>query len=106
MLYSTHLLRFIAAAGVVVHHSGVLARWDIVVGSAGVDVFFVISGVVIALSTPPEMSIRDFLIRRFIRIYPLYWLALAAWVAYALANRGGVPVVGGVPSGLAASLFF
>jgi exopolysaccharide production protein ExoZ len=88
MLYSIHFLRFIAATGVVVHHSGVLARWNIVVGSAGVDLFFVISGVVIALSTPPEMPIRDFLLRRFIRIYPLYWLALAAWVGYALANGG------------------
>jgi len=88
MLYSIHFLRFIAATGVVMHHSGVLARWNIAVFSAGVDVFFVISGVVIALSTPPEMSIRDFLVRRFIRIYPLYWLALAAWVAYALGNGG------------------
>jgi exopolysaccharide production protein ExoZ len=88
MLYSIHFLRFIAATGVVVHHSDVLARWNIVVGSAGVDLFFVISGVVIALSTPPEMSIRDFLVRRFIRIYPLYWIALAAWIAYALGNGG------------------
>jgi len=89
MLYSIHFLRFIAATGVVVHHSDVLARWNIVVGSAGVDLFFVISGVVIALSTPPEMSIRDFLLRRFIRIYPLYWVALAAWVAFWF-GAGGV----------------
>jgi len=88
MLYSIHFLRFIAATGVVVHHSDVLLRWNIVVGSAGVDLFFVISGVVIGLSTPPEMSIRDFLVRRFIRIFPLYWLALTAWVTYWFGNGG------------------
>jgi len=92
MLYSIHLLRFIAAAGVVVHHSEVLARWNIVVGSAGVDLFFVISGIVIGLSTPPEMSIRDFLVRRFIRIYPLYWIATAVWLAYVIPV-GGMPTV-------------
>ena len=92
MLYSIHFLRFIAATGVIVHHSGVLSRWNIVACSAGVDVFFVISGVVIALSTPPEMSIRNFLVRRFIRIYPLYWLALAAWVAFWVGNGGVYPV--------------
>jgi exopolysaccharide production protein ExoZ len=92
LLYSIHFLRFIAATGVIVHHSGVLSRWNIVACSAGVDVFFVISGVVIALSTPPEMSIRNFLVRRFIRIYPLYWLALAAWVAFWVGNGGVYPV--------------
>src|ERR1041385_4562638 len=90
MLYSIHFLRFIAATGVVVHHSEVLAPWNIVLGSAGVDLFFVISGVVISLSTPPEMPIRDFLIRRFIRIFPLYWLATLVWVAYA-AHFGAAP---------------
>src|ERR1043165_9210676 len=90
MLYSIHFLRFIAATGVVVHHSGALAPWNIVVGSAGVDLFFVISGVVIGLSTRREMSIRDFLVRRFIRIFPLYWLATLVWVAYA-ARFGAAP---------------
>src|SRR5690242_21176376 len=90
MLYSIHFLRFIAATGVVVHHSELLARWNIVVGSAGVDLFFVISGVVIGLSTPPEMSIREFLVRRFIRIFPLYWLATWVWIAYT-AYFGGMP---------------
>jgi exopolysaccharide production protein ExoZ len=52
--------------------------------------FFVISGVVIGLSTPPEMSIREFLVRRFIRIFPLYWLATWVWIAYT-AYFGGMP---------------
>ena len=82
MLYSIHFLRFIAATAVVVNHTDVLLTWNIVVGGAGVDLFFVISGVVIGLSTPPDMSIREFLVRRFIRIFPLYWLATFVWVAY------------------------
>jgi exopolysaccharide production protein ExoZ len=59
-------------------------------GAAGVDIFFVISGYVMALTTcRPQQSaqavgrlglFRDFMIRRFIRIVPLYWLALLlAW---------------------------
>ena len=100
MLYSIHFLRFVAATGVVVHHSDVLLRWNIMVGSAGVDLFFVISGVVIGLSTPPEMSIRDFLVRRLIRIFPLYWLALAAWIAYSVGTGGVMPLEEAVRSAL------
>ena len=100
MLYSIHFLRFVAAAGVVVHHSDVLQPWNIVLGAAGVDLFFVISGVVIGLSTTPEMSIRDFLMRRFIRIFPLYWLALAAWIAYSVGTGGVVPLEEAVRSAL------
>ena len=82
MLYSIHFLRLIAATAVVVEHSDLLVPWNIHTGTAGVDIFFVISGVVIGLSTDPEMSIRDFLLRRFIRIFPLYWIATLVWAAY------------------------
>ena len=58
------------------------------VGSAGVDLFFVISGFVIAWTTlfdgRPPVSRGSFLARRFFRIYPIYWfysaLALAVFV--------------------------
>src|SRR5262245_22345870 len=50
MLYNLHLLRVIAALGVVYFHTtsvaGLKLDWD--VGSRGVDVFFVISGFIIA----------------------------------------------------------
>jgi exopolysaccharide production protein ExoZ len=75
VLYNLHLLRVIAALGVVYFHTtstaGLRLDWD--VGSRGVDVFFVISGFIIAYigTTKPE----QFFVRRLIRVVPFYWAA-------------------------------
>ncbi|TMQ21052.1 MAG: acyltransferase [Deltaproteobacteria bacterium] len=75
MLYNLHLLRVIAALGVVYFHAtsvaGLKLDWD--VGSRGVDVFFVISGFIIAYigTSKPD----QFFIRRLIRVVPFYWAA-------------------------------
>lgn len=75
MLYNLHLLRVIAALGVVYFHTSSVAGlgldWD--VGSRGVDVFFVISGFIIAYigTSKPE----QFFLRRVIRVVPFYWAA-------------------------------
>jgi peptidoglycan/LPS O-acetylase OafA/YrhL len=75
VLYNLHLLRVIAALGVVYFHTtstaGLQLDWD--VGSRGVDVFFVISGFIIAYigSSKPEHFFR----RRLIRVVPFYWAA-------------------------------
>jgi peptidoglycan/LPS O-acetylase OafA/YrhL len=77
MLYNLHLLRVIAALGVVYFHTtstaGLKLDWD--VGSRGVDVFFVISGFIIAYiaTSKPE----QFFVRRLIRVVPFYWAATA-----------------------------
>lgn len=77
MLYNLHLLRVIAALGVVYFHTtsvaGLKLDWD--VGSRGVDVFFVISGFIIAYigTSKPEQFFR----RRLIRVVPFYWAATA-----------------------------
>jgi peptidoglycan/LPS O-acetylase OafA/YrhL len=63
-----------------------LAQW----GFWGVDLFFVISGFIIALVVDtPRFSPRDFLIKRAFRIYPLYWIFIA--VAMGLAIDGVSP---------------
>ncbi|MGV3555168.1 MAG: acyltransferase family protein [Croceibacterium sp.] len=67
-LQSLQVVRALAIMLVVLHHSVGWARF----GGFGVDLFFVVSGFVIA-STRPR-SVGDFLTRRFLRIYPLYWL--------------------------------
>lgn len=75
MLRNLHLLRALAALGVVYFHitstAGLDLPWD--VGSRGVDVFFVISGFIIAYigAKKPE----HFFVRRLIRIVPFYWAA-------------------------------
>lgn len=53
-------------------------------GPAGVDIFFVISGFVIAMvanangqnSQDRAVAVREFTTKRLIRIYPIYWLVL------------------------------
>ena len=54
----------------------VITRFD--VGHTGVVVFFLISGFVIPFSIRPDRPapVRSFLIRRFLRIYPAYWLSV------------------------------
>jgi exopolysaccharide production protein ExoZ len=82
-------LRAIAALSVVVFHA--IAAWRDRVdgtafqwanGSAGVDIFFVISGFVMMVSSGRLVDQadgwREFLRRRFIRIIPLYWLITTA----------------------------
>src|ERR1700677_21742 len=84
------ILRGLAACMVVVHHAtqmwsqsvtritGLPVWWT---GAAGVDIFFVISGFVMAVSTigreHKTHPARSFLERRIIRIFPLYWIVSA-----------------------------
>lgn len=117
------ILRFAAAMLVVVMHitqaisihitgTGPSHYWA--EGSAGVDIFFVISGFVMAMSTaslpadgPSRVSAAwVFMRRRLLRIAPLYWFYTLLKVALllampALAARSSVE-----PGHLAASLLF
>jgi exopolysaccharide production protein ExoZ len=80
-------LRGIAAMMVVFHHVrhvfGDVSGWTNF-GETGVDIFFVISGFIMAYMTPLSRDkmadrlsdMRRFWLKRFIRIVPLYWIAL------------------------------
>lgn len=65
-------------------------------GSIGVDLFFVISGVVIGLSTvravtgTTERPLRNFLVARIFRIFPLYWVVTG--ITIALLWQKGRPI--------------
>ena len=72
------------------------AKWVEAVGFAGVDLFFVISGVVMVYSSYNRLgSAREtipFVKRRVARIYPLYWICTVAvlgmaWLTPSLASR-------------------
>ena len=79
-------LRAAAALMVVVHHARDFfpeTRGWSSFGAAGVDIFFVISGFIMVHATrkfdaaqPRVPQLSDFLLRRMIRVVPLYWLAL------------------------------
>lgn len=89
MLISVQALRAFAAWVVVCHHfmqiffdfkaSGPVGEFFVAKGAVGVDIFFVISGLVIFLSTQnSDMPAGRFLMHRLIRIVPAYWLYTAA----------------------------
>jgi exopolysaccharide production protein ExoZ len=100
---SVQFLRFIAALLVVLSHANYLADFYFPksnsalvtylfdFGHCGVHIFFVISGFVMVYSTfspSPAMSPRDFLLRRFFRIYPIYWLYALAYLAWKVSESG------------------
>ncbi|VXC68297.1 conserved membrane hypothetical protein [Pseudomonas sp. 8Z] len=85
-LESIQILRAIAALTVVIFHSHFAvasfpAEYKFNVpfigkyGYLGVDLFFVISGFIIAhITSGKQFSLSDFAARRFFRIYPIYWV--------------------------------
>jgi exopolysaccharide production protein ExoZ len=79
-------LRALAALGVVVFHFGLMpaTRIPFTIGAAGVDVFFVLSGFIIAHSS--SRSARHFLAHRLIRVVPAYWIATAFAAVFTLQN--------------------
>ena len=64
-------------------------------GPAGVDLFFVVSGFIIAYITldpaslRPTVGVADFLWRRAARILPFLWLCVAAYAALRFLGRDG-----------------
>lgn len=94
-------LRFVAALLVVVTHATFYVSERLVPdhpvwsnGAAGVDVFFVISGFVMVVSSQGligrDDGARTFLLRRLSRIVPLYWVATTLKVAAILAVPAAV----------------
>ncbi|WP_164707956.1 acyltransferase family protein [Paraburkholderia phosphatilytica] len=82
-LNSVHCMRFVAALAVVVHHVTTgLGNQHVLVGAAGVDVFFVISGIVIGLALIKHESAGQFATKRIIRVLPMYWLATAVYAFF------------------------
>ena len=65
-------------------------------GYAGVDLFFILSGFVIFMSIEKEKNPLRFLKKRFIRLYPLYWLSVSfaflLIIIYTIDNNGGLDI--------------
>ncbi|SIT96199.1 Peptidoglycan/LPS O-acetylase OafA/YrhL, contains acyltransferase and SGNH-hydrolase domains [Epilithonimonas bovis DSM 19482] len=78
------VFRGFAALAVVLYHyttmynkmCNVSSSWELPYGWLGVPVFFILSGFVIYLTVDKSKSAIDFLKKRFIRLYPTYWLCL------------------------------
>jgi exopolysaccharide production protein ExoZ len=93
-LLSIQYLRGGAALAVTLYHALQWADGGFVVGRAGVDVFFVISGVIMwRVTAGRRTSPLAFLVRRATRVAPLYWLMTLLVCAIALVWRGFLPEV-------------
>lgn len=104
---SIQYLRGIAALLVVVFHTGVLvsaAGFRFPIGAAGVNVFFVISGFVMWITTANTRP-WPFMRRRLVRIVPIYWL-LTLVLAFVSTDGGLSLGLDATPGQLAGSLLF
>lgn len=80
------ILRGFAALNVVLYHytsrygeiyqDSFPARFNWIYGHYGVELFFVISGFVIFMTLHKVKNIKEFALKRFIRLFPTYWICL------------------------------
>lgn len=97
-------LRGFAILAVIINHSWLFINADLgkiglIAGSGhyGVQLFFVISAFTIfytldRYSKIESNPVRNFFIRRFIRIFPLYWFGILIYtIVYGLGSRGWLP---------------
>ncbi len=93
-LVSVQHLRAFAALTVVTYHALQWRTGGFDVGRAGVDVFFVISGLVMWTSTAGRgVTPAGFIWRRLIRVAPLYWVATLATAGAAWAWPDFLPQI-------------
>ncbi|MGJ8627379.1 MAG: acyltransferase family protein [Sulfitobacter sp.] len=90
-------LRAIAATMVVIIHTGAFADFGKVGhtitygGKYGVDIFFVISGFTIAKTFTEAKDYKSYLLRRIIRIVPLYWLTISVAMFFLVSGLYSMP---------------
>jgi peptidoglycan/LPS O-acetylase OafA/YrhL len=74
-------LRGVAILLVILYHAGgVLGLRNTAHGDVGVDMFVILSGVGLTLGSTSSGGAGRFLMRRFWRIYPAYWVALTGFL--------------------------
>lgn len=77
---SIQVLRAVAACSVLVSHTYEPVR-HAAYGAAGVDLFFVISGFIMA-NVAGGRTASQFALDRFSRIYPMWWIAAVPWLFF------------------------
>ncbi len=113
MIYNLQILRAVASYLVFLTHFGlyigpVLPRPDLFAfGASGVDVFFVLSGFIMFVSTSGRReSPGEFLLRRASRVVPVYWLVTLALALIALTGLKPIGIVEIRPDYVVQSLLF
>jgi exopolysaccharide production protein ExoZ len=109
VIATLQVLRAIAATVVAYNHAHLFvgainpnASWQVAFfhlnqwGAVGVDVFFVLSGVIITLSASRIANQRDahvFLLKRLLRVVPYYWLLSTLLLVWTLSRPEQAPLV-------------
>ncbi|HEX4235560.1 MAG TPA: acyltransferase [Caldimonas sp.] len=112
MILPIQYLRGVAALMVVWHHAagqvrGMSTQVPWVFGTSGVDLFFVISGFIMVVTTSGHgIGPVEFWRRRVVRIVPLYWLLTLLMVAVALVAPSLFKTLKVAPVTLLESLLF
>lgn len=114
MLNSLQNLRALAAYAVIVYHclirflhpTGPLARSYLDLPSAGVDLFFIISGFVMVHTTRADETPAWFATKRIARILPLYWLATLIVIALVIVRPWTFAQAQLTPDAILSSLLF
>ena len=104
---SIQYLRALACIAVVVFHATEDLGGAFNIGQTGVDLFFVISGFIMwSITEHREPAPGNFLLRRIVRIVPLYWLITLAIFAKCAMLPGDGSATSFTYSNLIHSLFF
>jgi peptidoglycan/LPS O-acetylase OafA/YrhL len=88
-------IRALCVLGVISYHMADKESWAWAAGGLGVNVFFVLSGYLITMLALREerangaLSLRAFYVRRTLRIFPLYYLALLVYCGLMFATNWG-----------------
>jgi exopolysaccharide production protein ExoZ len=106
-LLSIQYLRGVAAIGVLIFHAADATGRSFRVGGSGVDIFFVISGLIMwTIGARRPLTPGEFLLRRVIRVVPLYWFVTLALAGTWLILPNLLPNLSPTPSDVLLSLFF
>lgn len=115
ILFNVQLLRFLAAFAILFSHAADLLFHGsplvtAIPWTAGVDVFFVISGFIMTWMTAGEFgepqAARRFLMRRIVRIVPTYWFFTLLLAVVVIAAGGRLRNTTAEPIQVVTSLFF
>jgi exopolysaccharide production protein ExoZ len=86
-IYTIQYLRAIAALFIVYYHLALRYGAPIPIGSFPLDLFFVISGFITwVISADRPIGPAAFMVRRIVRLVPIYWLATTATALLILAK--------------------
>lgn len=94
-LESIQVIRGIAAILVLLFHASYLVQYRLGYnltpyfwfGYSGVDIFFVLSGFIIFYTTSNHTTRSTFFLRRLLRIYPMYWMAIFLVLVIAYSSQ-------------------